>query len=178
MEKYVIKFVLACRNWWLSDKLNVKNTLFSHQIYSPEHWKSHFRALKFQNFLGQNVPWDPAPCWVGYSIQTCWLLQFLLKPLYSILSYISCSFFSFWSISFSWLHSIWCSSTSMLRIGWKYHHRCKNLLFFPSWSHISQNRTKREKKFLYLPLAVFIAVILVGQKQMTETKFNNSYSYN
>ena len=33
----------------------MKDTLFCPQIYSPERWKSDFRALKFQNFLGQNA---------------------------------------------------------------------------------------------------------------------------
>ena len=33
--------------------------------------------------------------------------------------YISCSFFSFWNISFSWLHSMWCSGISIIRIRWK-----------------------------------------------------------
>ena len=45
----------------VTDKLKatfswMKDTLFCPQIYSPERWKSHFRALKFQNFLGQNTP--------------------------------------------------------------------------------------------------------------------------
>ena len=45
----------------VTDKLKatfswMKDTLFCPQIYSPERWKSHFRALKFQNFLGQNAP--------------------------------------------------------------------------------------------------------------------------
>ena len=45
----------------VTDKLTatfswMKDTLFCPQIYFPERWKSHFRALKFQNFLGQNAP--------------------------------------------------------------------------------------------------------------------------
>ena len=72
----------------------MKNTLFCPQIYSPGRWKSHFRALEFQNFLGKNVPRPsppPSPLekgdqrplvyTVGYSIRTCWLLQFLQTPL-------------------------------------------------------------------------------------------------
>ena len=66
----------------------MKNTLFRPQIQCPECLKSHFRALEFQSFLGQNSPIPPSPPkkrglvdTVGYSIQTCWLLQFLLKPL-------------------------------------------------------------------------------------------------
>ena len=30
---------------------------------------------------------------------------------------------SFGGISFSWIHSIWCSGVSIIRIGWKYPHR-------------------------------------------------------
>ena len=44
----------------------IKNTLFCSQ-FSPKHWKSHFRALKFQNFLrGGDPPRRrglTAPCW-------------------------------------------------------------------------------------------------------------------
>ena len=83
----------------VTDKLKatfswMNNTLFCPQIHSPDRWKSHFRALKFQNFGGKNVPRPPPPPLekgdqqplvdtVGYAIQTCWLLQYLLKPLES-----------------------------------------------------------------------------------------------
>ena len=45
----------------VTDKLKatfswIKDMLFCPQISSPECWKSQFRALKFQNFLGQNAP--------------------------------------------------------------------------------------------------------------------------
>ena len=41
--------------------MNEKHTLLS-SILVPEYWKSHFRALKFQNFLGQNnAPRPPHP---------------------------------------------------------------------------------------------------------------------
>ena len=68
--------------------LNEKHTL-SYSIKSPERWKSHFRALQFQHFLREHAPRPPrgtgfiAPCWYSRAyIQTCWLLQSLLKPLH------------------------------------------------------------------------------------------------
>ena len=60
-----------------------KNHALLCSIYSPECWKSHFWALKFQTGF---MP--PDPCrkrglvnTVGNSIQAHWLLVFLLKPL-------------------------------------------------------------------------------------------------
>ena len=60
--------------------------LFS-SVWSPECWTWHFRASKFQNSLGKNAPSHPPPSKKGdqwtivdiYLIQTCWLIQFLLK---------------------------------------------------------------------------------------------------
>ena len=58
----------------------MKNTLFCPQIYSPGRWKSHFRALEFPPLEKRDQ--RPFVYTVGYSIRTCWLLQFLLKPLW------------------------------------------------------------------------------------------------
>ena len=69
------------------------NKLFCPQIYSPEHWKLHFRVSNFK-FSGLKLLQTHSPLppllekgdqrplvdTVGYSIQTYWLLQFLLKP--------------------------------------------------------------------------------------------------
>ena len=70
----------------VTDKLNEKHALLSSNL-AP---RMHFRALKFQNFLGPNAPRPPPPPprergptaqSVTHSIQTCWQLQFLLKSL-------------------------------------------------------------------------------------------------
>ena len=45
--------------------------------------------------------------WLGVQVLTIYL------------RYISSSFFSFWNIGFSWLHSMWCSGISIIRIRWK-----------------------------------------------------------
>ena len=75
----------------------MKNTLFCPQIFSPERWKLHFFLLglwNFKMFQARTFP-DPFPRpppsekgnqqllvdTVGYSIQTCWLLRLLMKPL-------------------------------------------------------------------------------------------------
>ena len=56
-----------------------------YSVKSPKRWKSLIRALHFYNFLREHAPRHPLKTWtvdtVGYSIQMCWLLQFLLKPL-------------------------------------------------------------------------------------------------
>ena len=55
--------------------LSEKHALLSSNLV-PERWKSHFRALKLQ----KGDQW-PLVDTVGYTVQTCGLLQFLLKPL-------------------------------------------------------------------------------------------------
>ena len=67
----------------------MKNKLFSPQFpRTLKFWNSHFRALKFQNFLEKHAPRSPpprergltAPCWYSWLLYSH-LLQFLLKPL-------------------------------------------------------------------------------------------------
>ena len=58
-------------------------------IWCLECWKWHFRASRFQNFLGEACPqtplgygaWRPLSYTVGYSSLTSCLLQILLKAL-------------------------------------------------------------------------------------------------
>ena len=70
----------------MTDKLKatfswMENTLFCPPIYSPERMKIAFEGFEISKFSGleKGDQW-PLVDTVGYSIQTCRLLQFILKP--------------------------------------------------------------------------------------------------
>ena len=59
----------------------MENTLFCPPIYSPERMQIAFEGFEISKFSGleKGDQW-PLVDTVGYSIQTCRLLQFILKP--------------------------------------------------------------------------------------------------
>ena len=65
----------------------MENSLFYAQ-FSPLNAGNHLLGFAILTFLREHAPKHPLKMWtvdtVGYSIQICWLLQFLLKPLLSI----------------------------------------------------------------------------------------------
>ena len=65
----------------------MENSLFYAQ-FSPLNAENRLLGFAILKFLREHAPRHPLKMWtvdtVGYSIQICWLLQFLLKPLLSI----------------------------------------------------------------------------------------------
>ena len=62
----------------------MENSLFCTQSSPLNGGNRLLGALQFQTFLREHASRHPLKTWtvytVGYSVQICWLLQFLLRP--------------------------------------------------------------------------------------------------